>query len=118
MAYFKIGDNDYSAFVNGLEISTVVNYTEQQNAAGDSVVDYINKKRVIEISVIPLSAVNMEALLQDMDSFNVSISYREPKTGALVSGVNCIISKTKVEYYTIQENKVMYKESSFTFTEL
>ena len=34
MAYFKIGDTDYSAFVNSLKITNSHNYNSQTNAAG------------------------------------------------------------------------------------
>ena len=56
--------------------------------------------------------------MADIDAFNVSISYREPKTNALATNVNCIIPETAVEYYTIQINKVMYNALTLTFTEL
>ena len=39
MSYFKIGDNDYSMYVNELKVTTDVNYNAQVNAVGDTVVD-------------------------------------------------------------------------------
>lgn len=118
MAYFKIGNNDYSSYVNSLKVSKSAIYNAQTNAAGDSVVDYINTKRTIEVGIIPLTDEQMAPLLADIDAFNVSISYREPKTNALATNVNCIIPETAVEYYTIQINKVMYNALTLTFTEL
>lgn len=118
MAYFKIGENDYSNYVRSLEIKKKVKYTARQNAAGDTVVDYVNKKREIEVGIIPLTSEQIIPLLNDLDAFNVSISYREPQTGELATDVNCIIDTVKPEYYTIQNNKVMYKEFSITFEEL
>lgn len=118
MAYFKIGEHDYSDYVRSLEINKVVNYTARQNAAGDSVVDYVNKKREIVVGIIPLTSEQIIPLLEDLDAFNVSISYREPQTGALATGINCIIPTVKPEYYTIQNDKVMYKEFSLSFKEL
>lgn len=90
-AYFKIGNNDYSSYVNSLKVSKSAVYNAQTNAAGDSVVDYINTKRTIEVGIIPLTDEQMAPLLADIDAFNVSISYREPKTNALATNVNCII---------------------------
>ncbi|WP_299043897.1 hypothetical protein [uncultured Campylobacter sp.] len=45
MTYFKIGDVDFSMYVNELKVKKQHNYIAQTNAAGDSVVDYINSKR-------------------------------------------------------------------------
>lgn len=118
MAYFKINNVDYSMYVNSLVISKETNYTAQTNAAGDSVVDYINSKREIEVGIIPLDDAAMAQLQTAIDAFNVSISFRNPKTNALEENVNCIIPETEIEYYTIQVNKVMYNALTLTFIEL
>lgn len=118
MAYFKIGDEDYSKYVNTLKVATEAKYNAQTNAAGNTVVDFINKKRVIEVGIIPLDSAAMQALKTAIDAFSVSISYRDPKTGALAEGVNCIIPEDEIEYYTIQANKVMYNALNLTFIEL
>jgi hypothetical protein len=118
MTYFKIGDKDYSMYVNALNVSTDTNYNAQTNAAGDTVVDYINKKRSIEVGIIPLNDAVMADLQADIEAFNVSISFLNPNTKLLEENVNCIIPSNKVEYYTIQTNKVMYKALTLTFTEL
>lgn len=118
MAYFKIGDHDYSMYVNELKVAKEANYNAQTNAAGDTVVDYINHKREIEVGIIPLDDVAMKNLQADLDAFNVSISFLNPMTGTLETGVNCIIPDSEVEYYTIQVNKVQFKAFSLTFIEL
>lgn len=118
MSYFKIGNNDYSAYVNSLNVSSEANYNAQTNAAGDTVVDYINKKRTITVGIIPLDDTVMAKLQTDIDAFNVKISYRNPKTNLLETGVDCIIPDNEVEYYTIQVNKVMYNALTLTFEEL
>ena len=105
-------------YVNKLIVNTSVNYNAQQNAAGDTVVDYINKKRTIEVGIIPLTDDVMVGLLQDIDAFNVSISYLNPKTNLMEEDVNCIIPSDKVEYYTIQANKTLYKAFTLKFQEL
>lgn len=117
MTYFKIGTNDYSMYVNALNIGTETRYNEQTNAAGNSVVDYINKKRVIEVGIIPLNDDIMKQLKTDIAAFNVTVSYLNPDTQALEE-VNCIIPSDNVEYYTIQSDKVMFNAMSLTFTEL
>lgn len=118
MAYFKIDDNDYSSIVNSLKVNHNSVYNAQTNANGDSVVDLVNTKREIEVGIIPLNSTQMTSLLADIDKFGVSISYRNPRTGALEENVSCIIPDDSIEYYTIQTNKVMFKAFTLTFTEL
>lgn len=118
MAYFKIGETDYSMFVNKLIVNKEATYNAQTNAAGNTVVDYINHKRTIEVGIIPLDSEAMAELLTVIDAFNVSISFRNPQTGALEEGVNCIIPSSNVDYYTIQTNNVSYRTFSLKFIEL
>lgn len=118
MAYFKIGDIDFSSYVSGLKVKTNSNYTAQQNAAGDTVVDYINKKRTIEVEIVTIDDVTMLELQQAIDAFNVSISFMNPKTNVLEENVNTIIPSDDTEYYTIQNGKVLFKAMSLKFTEL
>lgn len=115
--YFKIGNNDYSMFVNSLKVSTNTNYNGQTNAAGNTVVDLINKKRTIEVGIIPLNDVIMKQLKADIAKFNVNISYLDPDTG-LLGVANCIIPSNEVEYYTVQADRVLFNAFSLTFEEL
>ena len=62
MTYFKIDNTDFSMYVNELKIKTNANYDIQTNARGDSVVDYMGKKRIIEVGIIPLHKQSMIAL--------------------------------------------------------
>ena len=118
MAYFKIGNVDFSMYVSELKINKDYNYNAQTNAAGDTVVDYINAKREIKVRIIPIDSAVMANLQNAIDASNVSISFRNPKTNALEENVNCIISNNDIEYYTIQANKVMYKGFELKFIEL
>lgn len=118
MAYFKINGVDYSKYVESLKIKKSANYNAQTNAAGDTVVDFINSKRQIEVGIITINESDAKAILTACEGFNVSISYRDPRTGALVENVNCIIPSTDVDYYTIQTAKVMLNDFKLKFTEL
>lgn len=118
MAYFKINNVDFSMYVNELKVNKKSNYNAQINASGNTVVDYINAKREIEVGIIPLNATAMAQLQEAIDAFNVSISFRNPKTNVLEEGVNCIIPDNNIEYYTIQADKVMYKAFTLKIVEL
>ena len=116
MAYFLINNKDYSAFVNELKVNTEAVYNAQTNAAGNSVVEYINDKITLEVGFIPMSDNNLIKLANDA-SFHCSITFRNPMTNDLKT-IDCILASKELEYYTIQAGKVMYKAFTFTFTEL
>jgi hypothetical protein len=118
LEYLKINNTDYSGVVKELKIATNANYTSQTNAAGNTVVDYINSKRVITVGFIPMSETKLLPLLADIDAFNVSLSFRNPRTNAIENNVECIAAKNTIEYYTIQQGNVSYKAFSIDFTEL
>lgn len=117
MAYLKINDVDYSMYCNALTVSKNHNYNSQTNAAGNTVADLISSKRVIDVGIIPLDENAMKTLLSAIDAFNVSLSFRNPLTNELET-INCIIPSNKVDYYTIQVGKVMYKAFTLQFAEL
>ena len=95
MAYFKIGEKDFSHYVNSLKINKKSNYSAQTNAAGNTVVDYINSKRTIEVGIIPISDTEMKELLAAIAPFSVNISFRNPETNELAEDIVCIIPDIK-----------------------
>ena len=117
MAYLMINGNDFSMYCNELKVENTVNYNAQTNAAGNTVVDYINNKRSIEVGIIPLSDATMLRLQSELDKFNVLLSFLNPRTNQLEE-INCIIPSSNVEYYTIQSNRVLYNSLTLTFVEL
>jgi hypothetical protein len=118
MEYLKINGTDFSNIVNELKVSKSVNYSAQTNAEGNTVVDYINAKRVISVGFIPLDGAKMAKLLAEIDAFSVSLSFHNPLTNAVEENVQCIAPKSEPEYYTIQAGRVLYKALSIEFTEL
>lgn len=118
MDYLVINDIDFSEYVNELKVNKTVNYNAQTNAAGNTVVDYINTKRTIEVGIIPIDSNAMTQLQEVIDAFNVTVSFLNPKTGFVEEKVNCIIPESGVEYYTIRADKVMFKAFTLQFIEL
>lgn len=117
MAYFMINGVDYSMYCNSLKIKNMANYNAQTNAAGNTVVDYINSKREIEVGIIPLNDAAMLKLQTALDAFNISITFRNPQTNDLET-INCIIPENEADFYTIQVGRVLYNAATLTFTEL
>jgi hypothetical protein len=100
-----------------LKISTKQNYNAQTNAAGNTVVDKINDKRVVEVGIIPLNEADANLLLQLVNSFQVAIWVRNPVDSSLM-WLNTIITDSDIEYYTIRDDKQMLKAFNLKFTEL
>lgn len=118
MTYFKITNMDVSPYVSGLKISKAANYFAETNAAGNTVVDYINEKRTFEVTIIPMEAdAMMNALLSRIKQFNFYITYLNPETKALEE-VNVILPNKEIEYYTIQAARTMYKAFTLKLIEL
>ena len=118
MAYLTMNDTDFSSYVNELKVTNSHLYNAQVNAAGNTVVDYINKKRTIEVGIIPVDDTVMANLQAIINDFNVKIAFRNPQTNLLEENVNCIIPSNDVSYYTIQSDKVMYQALKLKFQEL
>lgn len=117
MEYLKINNTDYSKYVSALKINKVANFSSQTNAAGNTVIDFINFKRSVEVSFISLDADIMQQLQTEFNTISVLISFRNPATNE-VEEINCFTAGIEADYYTIQENKVMYKPFTLSFTEL
>ena len=118
MAYFKINNVDFSGYVNSLKVTYNYIYNSQTNAGGNTIVDYINKKRVIEVGFIPMDEATMKTLMTQIGQFNVNISYKEPESENELASVNCIMPNNSIDYYTIQVSKVLFKAFTITFEEL
>lgn len=117
MAYFKINDNDFSAYVSGLKVSKAANYNAQTNAAGNTVIDLINSKRTIEATIIPVNQSIMIALQTALNAENIVLSILNPETNTL-EAFAAFIPDRETEYYTIQNNRILFKPFTLTFTEL
>lgn len=116
--FFKINDNDYSMYVNKLQVGTTHHYQQKSSANGADKITYKYKRRVIEVGIIPLDDAAMMRLMNDIDKFRVSISFRDPLTNTITENMSCIIPNNIVEYYTIQVGKVKYKAFSLQLQEV
>lgn len=123
VAYFMLNNVEAYKYVNKLEIKYATNYTAQTNAAGDTVVDYINRKRKIVVGIIPIDAVVAEQILAEVAKFEVSLTFVNPETGRLEQNVKCIIPDSAISYYYIGDGRIGSKNTmlngyTLEFTEL
>jgi hypothetical protein len=118
MTYLTLNGIDFSAYVNDLKVTNSHRYSALTNAAGNTVVDYQNNKRILEVGIIPVDQEVMARLQEVMNSFNVTVSFRNPQTNAIEENLNCIIPTNSVAYYTIRHDKVTYDAFVFNIQEL
>lgn len=118
MAYLTMNGVDFSPYVNDLKVTNTHRYNAQTNAAGNTVVDYINKKRTFEVGIIPVDDTVMANLQDVLNGFNVTLAFRNPQTNTLEENVNCIIPMNAVAYYTIRTDKVTYDAFVLNIQEL
>lgn len=117
--YFKINGVDFSHLVSGLKIGyeTLVSDNSGRNAAGNTVIDVINKKRKVYVTFRHTTGAEMLLLMDAIQNYVVSISYLDATTGAL-NTINTYTGTPEPDYYTIQGDLVIYKPMSLNFIEL
>ena len=120
MSYLKIDDKDFSSLVSGLKVGfeTLVSDNSGRNAAGDTVIDVINKKVKLYVTLRHTLRTEMEEFLSAIDSYVVDVSFLNPKTNTLQT-ITAYTGTPEPEYYTIQgDSKTIYKPMSLNFIEL
>lgn len=116
--YFKINDTDYSHLVSGLKVGfeTLVSDNSGRNAAGNTVLDVINKKVKLYITLRHTTEEEMRAFLNAISEYVVNASFLNPTTNTLTT-ITAYTGTPEPEYYSIS-NKTIYKPMSLNFIEL
>ena len=119
MSYFKINNKDFSNIVSGLKVGyeTLVSDNSGRNAAGDTVIDVINKKVKLYVNIRHTFNDEMTEFLNAIEDYVVNASYLDPKTKTIKT-ITAYTGTPEPEYYTIQGSKVIYKPMSLNFIEL
>lgn len=117
MIIFKINNVDFSDLIAGLKVGyeTLVSDSSGRNANGDTVIDFINMKRKIYVSLRHTTIAEMQSFLAAISDFNVEIEYLDPRTNTLESA-NTYTGTPEPEYYNI--NKSLCKPMDLNFIEL
>lgn len=117
--YFKINNIDFSELVSGLKIGheTLVSDNSGRNAAGDTVIDVINKKYKVYVTLRHTTDAEMQSFLDAIKDYVVNVSFLNPQTKALTT-INAYTGTPEPEYYTIQPTTILYKPMSLNFIEL
>lgn len=82
MIYFKINNTDFSHLVSSLKVGyeTLVSDNSGRNAAGNTVIDIINRKIKVYVGFRPMLDNHMNSLLTAIKDYVVNISFLDPET--------------------------------------
>ena len=119
MIYFKINNTDFSHLVSSLKVGyeTLVSDNSGRNAAGNTVIDIINRKIKVYVEFRPMLDTHMNSLLTAIKDYVVNVSYLDPETQTLKT-IQCYTGTPEPEYFTIQNNRKLFKQMSLNFIEL
>ena len=117
--YFRVNGIDLSHLVSGLKVGyeTLVSENSGRNANGDTVIDVVNTKRKVYVSFRYMTNAEMTTLLSAINDYVVSVDFRNPATNALMN-ITAYTGTPEPDYYTIQENMVVFKPMNLNFIEL
>lgn len=118
MTYFKINNKDYSSLISGLKVGyeTLVSSDSGRNAAGDTVLDVINRKIKVSVTLRHTTSAEMKDFLAAIKSYVVNVSFLDPESNSVIV-INAYTGTPEPEYYTIS-NKTVFKPLSLNFIEL
>ena len=117
--YFKINNTDFSHMVSGLKVGyeTLVSDSSGRNAAGDTVIDVVNKKEKLYVTFRHTTGDEMAQLLSAISNYVVDVSYLNPTTKQLKT-ISAYTGTPEPEYYTIQPTHTIYKPMNLNFIQL
>lgn len=117
MAIFKINNTDFSGLIAGLKVGyeTLVGDSSGRNANGDMVLDRINMKRKIYVTLRHTTTAEMKSFISAVSDFQVEVSYLDPMTNSMQT-TQVYTSTPEPEYYNV--SKSLYKPLSLNFIEL
>ena len=119
MSYLKINNTDFSSLVSGLKVGfeTLVSDKSGRNAAGNTVIDVINEKTKVYVTLRHTTDAEMKSFLAAIQDYVVNVSFLNPKTNAETT-IQAYTGTPEPEYYTIQPKHTIYKPLSLNFVEL
>jgi 5'-3' exonuclease len=116
--YFKINNIDFSHLVSGMKVGyeTLVSENSGRNANGDTVIDVINKKTKVYITLRHTTNAEMDSFLTAIQDYVVNVSYLDPVSQTLKT-ITTYTGTPEPEYYTISD-KTIFKPMNINFIEL
>jgi hypothetical protein len=116
--YFKINNNDFSHLVLGMKVGyeTLVSGESGRNAAGNTVIDIVNKKVKVYLTLRHTTNSEMEGFLGSIQDYVVDVSFLDPVSQEMRT-ITAYTGTPEPEYYTISD-RTIFKPLSLNFIEL
>jgi hypothetical protein len=104
--------------VSGLKVGyeTLVSDNSGRNAKGDTVIDVVNRKYKIYVTLRHTTNSEMKQFLATIRDYVVTVGFLNPETNNITSAT-CYTGTPEPEYYTISD-KTIYKPMNINFIEL
>lgn len=117
--YLKVNGTDFSHLVSGLKVGyeTLVSDKSGRNAAGNTVIDVINRKVKLYVTLRHTTKSEMNSFLAAIKDYVVNVTFLNPETNAFTT-INAYTGTPEPEYYTIQPTHTIYKPMNLNFIEL
>lgn len=117
MAVFKINNVDFSGLVSGLKVGyeTLVSDSSGRNANGDTVIDVINMKRKVYVTLRHTTFAEMQNFLGAIAPYVVTIQYLDPRDNSMHSA-QTYTGTPEPEYFNV--SKSIFKPLNLNFIEL
>lgn len=117
--FFKINDIDFSHLVSGLKVGyeTLVSDNSGRNAAGDTVIDVINHKYKLYVTLRHTTQDEMDSFLGAISDYVVTVQFLSP-FGTETLDITAYTGTAEPEYYTIQAGNTIFKPMTINFIEL
>ena len=117
MTILKINGVDVSGLVSALKVGyeTLVSDSSGRNARGDTVIDVINMKRKIYVTLKHTTFAEMQRFLGAIAPYVVTVEYLDPRDNTMKSA-NTYIGTPEPEYYNV--SKTIFKPMNLNFIEL
>ena len=118
MAYFTINGVDFSHLISGLRVGyeTLVSDNSGRNAAGDTVIDIVNRKIKVYTTLRHTTQEEMASFLAAIGDYVVEVGFLDTKTNAIKT-ITAYTGTPEPEYYTIQPTHTIFKPMSLIFIE-
>lgn len=117
--YFAIDGQDYSDLVSGMKVGyeTLVSEDSGRNAAGDTVLDIVNRKIKLYINLRHTTGAEMSEFLSAIENFICEVSFMNPLTGDIET-ILAYTGTPEPEYYTLQPTITIFKPLEINFIQL
>lgn len=114
----KIGATDLTPFLKKYQVDyNVLVKDDGRNAAGNAIINIVNRKVKLNCVFRPMSDSEMQTLLALVEPFVISVYYWDTKTQTQLTK-SMYINTPSTDFYSNANNKGIFNEFSLNFIEL